>query len=495
MSASPPIEPIYQSIGKASPSIRRLSEDIKPLTPSRSDAHRASRTLSDTPSIREDLPRVSNVRVLNTSLPHVHDELVAAREKAKERGEDPDLILHPAQPPEGPTDEVGPTVPEISYDANRRPIPRPIQEQEATSRALKPHSRSVTALHDLRHTRPEAMTTMKSDDKKPAPVKVKPKKWQFGIRSRNAPYEAMKCIFVALKTLGADWAIVPALATDRDTNDDKDNTSSPASEFNDGEPQTILQSKYPHLPIDYYIPRNPWYIQARILKKGLLMPGEAPALSAHSSAVSLPAEAQHQVKKHLEELGGYTDEDVARVLGLNTGSRLGKTKSRSSGLAPAKLGENGGDAQAGQEAFAGPGQILKRGDGGVVLPTKVPSDQIGAWVFIDIQLYSLDSSTFVVDFKCDGYQNVVLVDPNKDRHKASSHNDSTHASPISSGPSSRFEGGLQNGVLDPEIEQEADGQKPYWKPTTKRYKNKEKEICSPFPYLDVASDLIACLAS
>lgn len=53
----------------------------------------------------------------------------------------------------------------------------------------------------------------------------------------------------------------------------------------------------------------------------------------------------------------------------------------------------------------------------------------------------------MVDFKCDGYQNVV-----------------------------RAEGDTE------------------WRPISKRIKNKEKEITSPYPYLDVASDLVAQLA-
>lgn len=33
-----------------------------------------------------------------------------------------------------------------------------------------------------------------------------------------------------------------------------------------------------------------------------------------------------------------------------------------------------------------------------------------------------------------------------------------------------------------------------WRPVSRRFRNKEKEITSPYPYLDVASDLIAQLA-
>lgn len=70
----------------------------------------------------------------------------------------------------------------------------------------------------------------------------------------------------------------------------------------------------------------------------------------------------------------------------------------------------------------------------------------GVWVFIDIQLYQLETN-YMVDFKCDGYQNVI-----------------------------RAEGDTE------------------WRPVSKRIKNKEKEVTSPYPYLDVASDLVAQLA-
>ena len=80
---------------------------------------------------------------------------------------------------------------------------------------------------------------------------------------------------------------------------------------------------------------------------------------------------------------------------------------------------------------------------------KEPTDKVihGVWVFVDIQLYQVEESNFMVDFKCDGYQNVI-----------------------------RNEG-----------EDE-------WNPISRRFRNKEKEVTSPYPILDVASDLVAQLA-
>src|SRR5207247_995885 len=74
----------------------------------------------------------------------------------------------------------------------------------------------------------------------------------------------------------------------------------------------------------------------------------------------------------------------------------------------------------------------------------------GVWVFLDIQLYQLEANNYMVDFKCDGYQNVIRV--------------------------------------------EGEGGTGEWRPVSKRFKNKEKEITSPYPFLDVASDLVAQLA-
>ncbi|KAL2441974.1 Sucrose non-fermenting protein kinase 1 [Exophiala dermatitidis] len=479
MASSPPVEPNFPGFPGSPPASRRNQDDVKPLTPTRGDGHRASRTLSETPSFQEEKPRISNVRVLNTSLPHVHEELMQLREKAKSRGEDPDSILHPSQEDKDDSDSP---IPEEIKDENGNPIYRSKEEQEATSRALKPHSRSVTGLNTMREgkPRPEGLTTMSQDEKRAAASKPKPRKWQFGIRSRNAPYEAMKCLYAALRAQGADWEVNPWLLPESlpDGEDEKDMIPAPPPELAPGERHTILQQKHSWLSEEYYVPRDPWNIRARVLKSGMLMPGEAPSLSANSSAVSLPAEAQNQLKKHIEQLGGYASDDVAKALGIHA-----PNGSSSKVQSP-------GEPSTSQQAFTGPGQPMSRPESLSALNKKFPSEHIGVWVFIDIQLYTLESGTYVVDFKCDGYQNVIWHDPRKEREKGkSSSSNSTVASPSASRPTSGF-GDLNHASSDPPDEEGSEG---YWKPVSKRYKNVEKEICSPYPFLDVASDLVAQL--
>jgi carbon catabolite-derepressing protein kinase len=500
LATSPPVEPNYPSFAAQMTGRERASDAVKPFTPSRGDAHRASRTLSDATTITrsEEQPRVSNVRVLNTSIPHVHKELVDARERAKQAGDDPDNVLDPSHKgPEG-EDSLLPIPEEKWDDGTKSSRLRPKEEQEATAKALKPHSRSVTDLNDHRALRPQKLTPASSKDKEPkAAAKLKPKKWQFGIRSRNAPFEAMKCLFTALKAVGADWETDPVQASEGDPNneEERDSISGPPSILGDGERHTILQRKYSHLSEDYYIPRDPWFIRARILKKGMFMPGEAPSVSARSSAVSLPMEAQKQLKKHLEELGGYASEDVARTLGMNGG----KIPPRSHPASAHNTRPNssiGDNAPSGQDAFTGPAQPPSRGDSTASLKSRPPRNDIGVWVFIDIQLYGLDTNTYVVDFKCEGYQNVVLYDPKKTKspQSMSPQDNSAMTSPASSRPTSGFGTLKDMNHLHQEDSQE-DDMSTYWKPVTKRYRNKEKEISSPYPYMDVASDLVAQLAS
>lgn len=79
------------------------------------------------------------------------------------------------------------------------------EEQAATARSLKPHSRSVVDLDKLRLHPPEGFTA-------PTHTPKKSRKWQFGIRSRNQPYEAMLCLYKAIAAQGGVWEIQPAEA-------------------------------------------------------------------------------------------------------------------------------------------------------------------------------------------------------------------------------------------------------------------------------------------
>jgi carbon catabolite-derepressing protein kinase len=498
LATSPPVEPNYPNFPGSPVRSNRANTDIKPLTPTRSEPHRSSRTLSDAPVPQEEAPRVSNVRVLNTSLPYIHADLLDRRREAREAGKDPDLAFHPSQMTESPTNgDPLPLIPEAKIDPKTKKwLVRPKEEQDATARALKPHSRSVTSMSELRDKkdRPESMTAAHPPSSHGA-TKSKAKRWQFGIRSRNAPFEAMKCLYNALQAQNADWEIIPALASDADTNgeEEKDSLPPPPPELAPGERYSVLQSRFPHMPSDYYVTRDPWFIRARLLKKGMYAPGEAPILSAQNSSINLVSE--QQIRKHVEHMGGYLSEDFAN--GLAAGST--PDSQPGSGVNTRPSSSVGDQAAAGQDAFTGPGHQPNRTRSSSTMGTKEPNPDIGVWVFVDIQLYMLESNTYMVDFKCDGYQNVLFVEGDNSR-STTTNNSSRVTSPATSRPTSSFNTikpeGTINGVRDDDDEDAATihERKGEWRPISKRFRNKEKEITSPYPYLDVASELIAQLA-
>ncbi|CAG7963086.1 unnamed protein product [Penicillium salamii] len=331
------------------------------------------RRASEEPHPEAGEPRISHVRILPTSLPYVHEQLMEQREH--ERRARNEMLEQRRQ--------EGLDLDHPSQAAYRDMSP---EEQAATARALKPHARSVVDLDKLRFEPPTGQ-----------PVEKQPKrsrKWQFGIRSRNQPYEAMLYLYRAIAAQGGLWDIQPA---ESGTNIGPDAIPSDKSK--------PLQSKYPDLPSDYYIPKDPWFIRARLLKEGIKAPG-AGNTSVYNSRSDL-----EELRRRFNISG----------LSVPTEDRHHQSSAPDSGLA------------SGASSAAG--------------PTGLPHITYGVWVFLDIQLYQLEENNYMVDFKCDGYQNVI-----------------------------RPEGDTE------------------WHPISKRFMNKEKEVTSPYPFLDVASDLVAQLA-
>lgn len=150
----------------------------------------AESTRSNASTVTSTSPRgyVSKIGILPTSLPALHKECLD-RHNAGDEGavEDQPLPDLPAQPR------------------------TPAEHQEAIRR-LKPHSKGNARLDDGQ-SRPAPMTPVVTK-------KNKPVRWQFGIRSRNAPWEALLCIYKALHKLNATWVV----------NEDYDEVHGPESE-------------------------------------------------------------------------------------------------------------------------------------------------------------------------------------------------------------------------------------------------------------------------
>lgn len=166
---SPPPSPLVKEpVTEKAPTQSRPSPLVDAMSP------RSSSSIGTDRSIR---PYVSKIGILPSSLPAYHRDFMEARRSGNPMGK-------PLSTAHSETDT---------------PTPQTEAEKAETARRLNPHSRSQLKL-DEASKRPAGMT--------PVPQKKsKPTKWQFGIRSRNQPLEAIGCIYRALQKLGAEWVV------------------------------------------------------------------------------------------------------------------------------------------------------------------------------------------------------------------------------------------------------------------------------------------------
>lgn len=151
-------------------------------------------------------------------------------------------------------------------------------EQEETSRRLRPHARMSQGAAD---SKPQSLTPSNPTKK------AKVVRWQFGIRSRNAPFEALLCIYKALKKLGCGWKMDRDYAMAHGEENEKHRSRGDA-----GTPYTL--------------PADPWHIEAR---------WETGSLRTHSvmldpkNCLAFPGRKIRVKKKHSNIHSEDDDED------------------------------------------------------------------------------------------------------------------------------------------------------------------------------------------
>lgn len=178
-------------------------------------------------------PYVSKVGILPTSLPTYHKDFIE-RLKAGLNSQPPQVSAVHDEPPTARTDA----------------------EKEEAARRLKPHARVQMRLEEG-SKRPQGMTPINP------PKKPKPVRWQFGIRSRNAPWEALLCIHKALHKLGAKY--IPDEEYSQVHSKDSEAPSgdgSFADEY-DGTPLQRDSSSSLDPAKRYQLPADPWHIKVR----------------------------------------------------------------------------------------------------------------------------------------------------------------------------------------------------------------------------------------
>ncbi|ESZ96869.1 serine threonine protein kinase [Sclerotinia borealis F-4128] len=286
-------------------------------------------------------PYVSKIGILPSSIPQYHNEFMQTHISGHQE-----------------------STLSTSHSETVEPSPQTEAEKAETVRRLNPHSRTLAKLDEGK--KPAGMTPVPSK-------KAKPTKWQFGIRSRNQPLEAIGCIYRALQKLGAEWLVGDEWTPGHDENkrnnrnNDNDVTDDPngsgASLHRETSMNETSSKKNRFSGIDkkgtYKLPEDPWVLHVRWNKTDIRRHSIA---SLHSSASS-PAYPSSLLK----------DEETESI------------------------------------------------DGCVIM-------------HLDIQLYEMEPGVFLVDFKCAGYE------------------------------------------------------------TKKGMMCEEKDVTSPFPFLDLASKLIIQLA-
>ncbi|KAF2762406.1 Pkinase-domain-containing protein [Pseudovirgaria hyperparasitica] len=347
-------------------------------------------------------------------------------------------------------------------------------EKDATARSLKPHNRSQVNLD--KQKKPDSMT--------PIPAK-KPRatKWQFGIRSRNAPAEAMLAIYKSLRILGADWEY-PRIrrpggsrsrsgsTRSRSRSCSRSRSYSPKSRGSsrDASPG-VTRADSPtrgrgrgrgqhgkHDDWGYGVPEDPWVINARFKKSDMFPPGVLHPSSAHSSRVDLSSGAVNRRRSSALATGNN-----AELGGYEAPSYAGPSSSARNSVA----GSSSGEADSGR---------VSKADG------TYPDADESVYVYITIQLYSIEREFYVVDFKCAGYERLevkVLRELKDEAQSERSKDDGEHSWRVISSTEDipdQFE------FREREVEEGAGRA------------SGEKRATSPFPFLDVASRLIIQLA-
>ena len=356
---------------------------------------------------RRELPEkeyVSKIGILTTSLPMYHNQLMemkAADERRRKQAEENGEPLEPR--------EVQ-MLSKMSLDV--KPGEQQSDEQQAeTARRLKPHSRSTIQIHAILSN-----ASQNPDEATPIPHPSKSRgkstRWQFGIRSKNEPLDAVKCLYKALKSMGdCQWHVSPPndQSEDQDKRDEgpfpvnvagathihtggpplsespekdrhhiRDANRAPDEDRShyggDGTPPSRPTSVKTHVnpddsdsendddvdiynPPPGYFPKDPWCIHVRWEKKGMAPPGMS-TNSARSSRIDLNS---------------------------NDGS------ARRGSIALGSLSSAAGSTTSVAE----------------VEPLSKFDTDTACFVYLDLQIYVLEETVYLVDFKCAGYESIV----------------------------------------------------------------------------------------
>ena len=434
-------------------------------------------------------PYISKIGILASSMPYYHREYMKQRRKdaAQRRAEDAARQQHAEAEDEGEPLEPNESTYFSRLSLNPNPKEQLTPEQSANLQRLKPHSRSTIQLQKLTSQEPENLEAATHSGRR----KEKSLRWQFGIRSRNAPNDAMHAIYRALKAHGAQWEVDPprrqseqihhgpfpvhvAGATHYDeshlssspdkrhTGPDTYNAPLTSSSGRDGYTFQYDDSGLPDSEIkpddipSGYAPKDPWRIKVRWRKDDMLAPNTLHSHSAHNSQINLPTGLSGSIDLEKRRPSVVSSSVLSSAAGSATSvpSTTGSTRPTSS--------------KGSTEKFMRQDHHINKEKGKE--PENHGSDrdhEYSCYMYMDVQLYQIEPGSFLVDFKCDGYENLAEILDEEATEEERAH--------------SRIENG--DGTGTGKI-MRGDG-----------HRVQDKDVSSPQPFLDLTSSLVIYLAS
>lgn len=362
--------------------------------------HKSSTLETPVSAAREEAlekPYVSKIGILTTSLPMYHNQLMEMRraDQRRRHAEEQGETLEPKEMEK---------LSKLSLDVGTREQTK--EEQVETARRLKPFSRSTIHLQTITANASKDPTGVVITTPK---TKGNRTKWQFGIRSKSEPLDAIKCLYKALGSMGdcqwqvaepqqnkphdgAPYPVNVAGAThltaaestlsespEKEKHNILDRHHAPANNPSDssddedgasGSDQTEAQPSYQnesdsendndvdinHFPPGY-IPKDPWCIHVRWEKKVMGPPGGVSSNSAKSSRIDL-----------------NSNDGSGRRGSLPLGS-LSSAAGSATSVSTEHVAHN--------------------------------FDNTACFVYLDLQIYVLELETYLVDFKCAGYESII----------------------------------------------------------------------------------------
>ena len=280
-------------------------------------------------------------------------------------------------------------------------------EQAETARRLKPYSRSSLNVRKITANASKDPTGVIITTAK---TKGNRTKWQFGIRSKSEPLDAIKCLYKALGSMGdcqwqvaevqqnkvRDGAPYPVNVTgathltaaestlsespEKDKHHKLDGHRAPVENPSDssGDDNIASESDHTEAPPSFengsdseddddvditnfppgYIPKDPWCIHVRWEKKGMSPPGGINSNSAQSSRIDL--NSNDGSGRH----GSLTLDSLSSAAGSATSV---------------------GGIEHSRNNF----------------------ENTACFVYLDLQIYVLEADVYLVDFKCAGYESII----------------------------------------------------------------------------------------